>query len=66
MFIMRNKETGDVMGPYQTKKLAIQYGPKGEQWEPESIGKRTPEGYSLSHLRKRYFFQSSSSGSGAG
>lgn len=43
MFIMRNKETGDVMGPYQTKKLAIQYGPKGEQWEPKSIGKRTAE-----------------------
>ena len=43
MFLMRNKETGDVMGPYQTKKLAIQYGPKGYQWQPESIGKRTAE-----------------------
>lgn len=43
MFIMRNKETGDVMGPYQTKRLALQYGPKGAQWEPESIGRRTPE-----------------------
>lgn len=43
MFIMRNKETGDVMGPYQTKRLALQYGPKGEQWVAESIGKRTQE-----------------------
>jgi len=43
MYVMKNQETGDTMGPYATKRLALSFGPKGDQWKPVSIGKRSME-----------------------
>jgi hypothetical protein len=45
MFILKHEITGDVFGPYATKKLAIMYRPTRDRdlWKPVSIGKRTTE-----------------------
>lgn len=45
MLILKHNITGDVFGPYATRKLAIQYRPERDRdnWIPVSIGKRSVE-----------------------
>lgn len=45
MFILKHDITGDVFGPYETKRHAIMYRPARDRdhWKPVSIGKRTVE-----------------------
>lgn len=45
MFILKHEITGDMFGPYATKRHAIMYRPERdrEQWKPFSTGTRSIE-----------------------
>ena len=45
MFILKHNITGDVFGPYATKRHAIMSRPERDRdhWKPVSVGKRTVE-----------------------
>lgn len=43
MFILKHNITGDVFGPYETRRLAIMYRPERDRahWTPVNIGRRS-------------------------
>lgn len=45
MFVLKHEITGDVFGPYATKRHAIMYRPEQDRdhWIPVNIGNRTIE-----------------------